>query len=118
MKTLVLGASPNRSRYSNKAVRLLKMYEHEVVPVGIRNGTIEGIEIIKGKPNVKEIHTVTLYIGAKKQPEYYDYILSLKPKRIIFNPGTENIELMQLANERAIETVENCTLVMLNSGLF
>lgn len=118
MKALVLGASPNSYRYSYKAVRLLKRYNHEVVPLGIRKGEIEGEEIILGKAQFEDIHTVTLYVGPAKQADYYDYILSLKPQRIIFNPGTENDELLQLAREKKIETVENCTLVMLNSGLF
>lgn len=118
MKTLVLGSSPNTSRYSNKAVRLLKSYEHEVVPVGIRKGKIDGIEIILGKPEVSNIHTVTLYIGIAKQVDYYEYILSLKPKRIIFNPGTENNEFARIAEDNNIETIEYCTLVMLNTGQF
>jgi len=118
MKTLVLGASPNQTRYSYKAVRLLKMYEHEVVPLGIRNGLIAGEKIVLGKPHYTDIHTVTLYVGIERQKEYYDYILSLKPQRIIFNPGTENDEFEKTAKEKNIETVINCTLVMLNSGLF
>ncbi|MCF6365948.1 MAG: CoA-binding protein [Bacteroidales bacterium] len=118
MKTLVLGASPNPSRYSYKAVRLLKMYNHKVVPVGIKKGEIENQEITLGKPQIADIHTVTLYVGAEKQADYYDYILSLKPERIIFNPGTENEEFIKIAKENDIKTVVNCTLVMLNSGLF
>jgi len=118
MKTLVLGASPNMSRYSNKAVHLLNHYKHEVVPVGIRNGEISGFKILIGKPEVLDIHTVTIYVGQIKQLDYYSYILSLKPKRIIFNPGTENKEFLEIAKENNIETIENCTLIMLNSGMF
>lgn len=118
MKTLVVGASPNSQRYSNKAVRLLKRYNYEVVPLGIRNGEIDSLKIIKGKPEISGIHTITMYIGPKRQVDYYDYLLSLKPQRIIFNPGTENAEFINLAQETGIETVQNCTLVMLNSGLF
>ncbi len=117
-KTIVIGASSKPERFSHKAVKLLSRNGHPVVALGIREGKIEDIEIIKGKPQVSDIHTVTMYIGPARQPEYYDYILSLNPKRIIFNPGTENPELKQIVEEKGIETVENCSLVMLNTGLF
>ncbi|MGK0364420.1 MAG: putative CoA-binding protein [Saprospiraceae bacterium] len=115
-KTLVLGASPNPSRYSNIAVNRLISYGHEVVPVGVREGEIAEIEIIKGRPEVEGIDTVTLYLNPKRQVEYYDYILGLNPKRIIFNPGTENPELSRLAREQGIETEVACTLVQLSIG--
>jgi len=115
-KTLILGATPNPERYSYMATIRLAKHGHEVVPVGIRKGEIEGIAIIEGKPALEDVDTVTLYLGAARQPEYYDYIFSLNPKRIIFNPGAENPELMKLAQERSIETVEGCTLVMLSIG--
>ena len=115
MKTIVIGASPNPDRYSYKATTMLNQYGHEVVPVGIRKGKIEHTDIIKGKPEITDTHTVTMYVGAARQPEYYDYILSLNPKRIIFNPGTENNELASLAKANGIETIEHCTLVMLCS---
>jgi len=115
-KTLILGATPNPERYSYMATIRLVKHGHEVVPVGIRKGEIEGIPIIEGKPALEDVDTVTLYLGAARQPEYYDYIFSLNPKRIIFNPGAENPELMKLAQERSIETVEGCTLVMLSIG--
>jgi len=117
-KTVVIGASPNTYRYSNFAVRLLNKYKHDVIPVGIRKGKIDSLEIILGKPEVENVDTVTLYVGPKNQPNYYDYILSLKPKRIIFNPGTENDELYDLAISNGIEIVEDCTLVMLNSDMY
>jgi len=117
-KTIVIGASPKSERYAYKAVTLLKKYGFPVIAFGIRDGIINGIEIIKDRLQFKDIHTVSLYVGAKRQNDYYEYILSLKPKRIIFNPGTENPELYKLAQENGIETVENCTLVMLNSGIF
>ncbi len=117
-KTLVLGATPNASRYSYLATMRLAQHGHHVVPVGIRKGEIEGIKIVEGKPEEEGVDTVTLYLGADRQAEYYDYILSLKPKRIIFNPGTENPELAQLAKEEGIETVEGCTLVMLSIGAY
>lgn len=118
MKTVVIGASPNPSRYSHKAVNLLNYYNHEVVPVGIREGYIGDLKILIGKPQIESVHTVTLYIGKDKQEQYFDYLLSLKPKRIILNPGTENDVLIDLAEKNGIQTVENCTLVMLNSGSF
>ncbi len=117
-KTVVLGASPNETRYSYKAVNKLKANKIEVVAIGIRNGKIADVEIIKETPQLSNIHTVTLYLGAERQKEYYDYILSLKPKRIIFNPGTENTELQELARKNGIETTQNCTLVMLSLGIF
>lgn len=117
-KTLVLGATPNPARYAYLAVMRLKQYGHEVVPIGIRDGNIAGIEIQKGKPEIEGVDTVTLYLNASRQREYYDYIFSLSPRRIIFNPGAENPELERLAAEKGIETVEGCTLVMLSIGLF
>ena len=117
-KTIVIGASPKPERYSYKAVTLLNRYKQPVIALGIKKGNINGIEIIIDKAHFEDIHTVTMYIGANRQIDYYEYILSLKPKRIIFNPGTENYELYQLAQENNIETVENCTLVMLNTGIF
>jgi predicted CoA-binding protein len=118
MKTIVIGASPNESRYSYKAVRLLKHYGHEVIPVGIREGMIDEQKILTGKPTIEQVHTVTLYVGIEKQNAYYDYIFSLYPKRIIFNPGTENDEFAKRADSKGIETITDCTLVMLNSGRF
>ena len=117
-KTLVLGATTNPARYAFLAVTKLAQYGHEVVPVGIRQGEVAGIPIRNGKPSVEDINTVTLYLGPARQPEYYDYIMSLHPKRIIFNPGTENPELEAMAEAQGIETVEGCTLVMLSIGAF
>jgi len=115
---MVIGASPKPERYAYKAVSLLRRYKHPVIALGIRTGKINDEEIITERLHFNDIHTVTLYIGAVRQPDYYDYILSLKPERIIFNPGTENPEFYQLAQQNNIEVVENCTLVMLNSGIF
>lgn len=117
-KTLVLGATTNPERYAYLAVQRLKQKGHEVVPIGVKEGKVSGIEILHGQPAVPDVDTVTLYIGPQRQPEYYDYILSLQPKRIIFNPGTENAELVQLAEKQGIETVEACTLVMLSIGAY
>ena len=117
-KTVVLGASTNPDRYSYKATSRLKAANHEVVPIGIKKGAIEGIDIIHGEPEIEGVDTITLYLNPKRQEQYYDYILSLKPKRIIFNPGTENPVLMKLAEESdiEIEVVQACTLVMLSLG--
>lgn len=117
-KTLVLGASPNPERYSFRATTMLQRNDIPVVPVGIRSGQIAGQDIIVGKPKVDDVETVTLYVGPARQPEYYDYLLSLNPKRIIFNPGTANPELKHLAEGKGIETEEACTLVLLTTGQY
>jgi hypothetical protein len=117
-KTIVLGASPNPERYAFRAVTRLRQYGHETVPVGIRSGEIAGLPIQSGTPPETDVDTVTLYLGAARQKAYYDYILSLHPKRIIFNPGAENDELAALAREHGIEPVEGCTLVMLSIGTY
>lgn len=117
-RTLVLGATPNPERYAYLAVKRLRSHGHETIPVGIRSGEIDGLAIQQGTPAQEGIDTVTLYIGPQRQPAYYDYILGLHPKRIIFNPGTENPELEQLAEAQGIETVEACTLVMLSIGAY
>ncbi|MBN2638647.1 MAG: CoA-binding protein [Bacteroidales bacterium] len=116
--TLVIGASEKPERFSNKAIRKLSNYGHEVKAIGLKEGSVSGVEFQIGFPELKGIHTVTLYVGPARQPAYYSYVLNLKPKRIIFNPGTENIEFMRLAEEQGIEVVPDCTLVMLDSGIF
>ena len=114
--TLILGATPNPNRYAYLAAERLTARGHDIVPVGIKKGEVQGVEILHGKPDVPPIDTVTLYVGARHQPEYYDWLLRVAPKRIIFNPGTENPELNRLARENGIETVHGCTLVMLAGG--
>lgn len=99
-KTVVIGASENPDRYSNRATLALQKHKHEVVPVGIREGKINGIPIVTGKPIVMDVDTVSLYVGSKNQPEWVDYILSLKPKRVVFNPGTENPEFENLLQKK------------------
>ena len=116
--TVVLGASPNPARYSNLAVKQLQSHGHTVIPIGIREGTIESVPVVIGKPEIKDVDTVTLYMNPKRQIEYYDYILSLHPNRIIFNPGAENPELEKLAEETGIKTLEACTLVLLATGQY
>lgn len=117
-KTLVIGGSVKRERYSNMAIRKLLNYGFSVVSIGLREGEVKGVKIETGKPNYTDIHTVTLYIGKAKQPDYYNYLINLKPKRIIFNPGTENEEFRELADKNGIETIEYCTLIMLGDGTF
>jgi predicted CoA-binding protein len=116
-KTVIVGATPNQSRYAFLAANMLREYDHDIVPIGIKNGEVAGKEIldIRKKPPINDVDTVTLYIGPRHQPEWYEYLLSLKPKRIIFNPGTENDEFEKLADSRGIETMEACTLVLLRS---
>lgn len=117
-KTLVLGASENPSRYSHLAVRKLLSHGHPVVAVGRRNGKIGDVSISKEPVVEKDIDTVTLYLNPANQIPYYEYILALKPKRIIFNPGTENNELVEKAQEQGIQTQEACTLVMLSTSQY
>lgn len=117
-KTVVLGASLNPSRYSNMAINRLQAYKHPVVAVGLREGKVGSVPIVKGQPGEGDVDTVTLYLNAQNQKQYYDYILSLKPNRIIFNPGAENDELEELANKNGIKTLEACTLVMLGTGQY
>lgn len=115
-RTVIIGASPNADRYAYKATVSLKKHGHSVFPVGIKKGEIMGETILTDKPELSDIDTVTLYVGPQNQPDWYNYIIGLKPKRIIFNPGTENNALQSLARENGIETQEACTLVMLSIG--
>lgn len=117
-KTLVLGASDNPSRYSYLAMNRLKAHDHPVVAVGRKESEVAGIAISKSPVVEDGVDTVTLYLNPTHQKEYYDYILDLKPSRIIFNPGTENPELMKMAREKGIEPVVACTLVMLATGQY
>jgi uncharacterized protein len=117
-KTLVLGASDNPSRYSYLAVQRLRSHGHSVVAVGRKPTRVADVTVETDKKNFEEIDTVTLYLNPLHQQEYYDYILSLNPKRIIFNPGTENDELEALAKEKGIKTLEACTLVMLSTNQY
>jgi len=117
-KTLVLGASARPNRTSNIAVERLLVAGHPVIPVARIGGEIDGIPIQTDRPFHDDIHTITLYLRPETQKEFYDYILKLKPERLIFNPGTENSELMQLAKENGIHTETACTLVMLAMGSY
>ncbi|NIK72547.1 hypothetical protein FHS56_000033 [Thermonema lapsum] len=122
-KTLILGATPNPSRYAYIAAGMLSQYGHPFVPVGIKKGEVFGQKILSGQEAAQQlqsgdIHTVTLYLNPQMQEEWYDFLLGLKPKRIIFNPGTENPTLAERAQAQGIETVEACTLVMLRTGQY
>jgi predicted CoA-binding protein len=117
-KTLVIGASENPARYSNLAINMLLEYGHPVVAIGNRNGVVAGVSFDKEKHLFTDIDTVTLYLNPGRQEDYYDYILSLNPKRIIFNPGTENSFFEKLAGEKGIGTLEACTLVLLRTGQY
>jgi predicted CoA-binding protein len=113
MHTLVLGATTNPGRIAFQAIHRLVAKEYPVSAVGIREGEVAGILLQQGTPLLEKVHTVTLYLNPKRQEPYYDYILGLNPKRVIFNPGTENIELMEMAKAKGIEVEIACTLVML-----
>lgn len=119
-KTVIVGATPNKSRYAYLAAQMLTEYGHEIVPLGIKKGDVFGKAIldIRTKPDIQDVDTITLYIGPHRQPEWYNYLLGLKPKRIIFNPGAENDEFEKLAEEQNIEAMEACTLVLLRSRQF
>lgn len=118
MKTLVIGASSKPERYSNMAIRALRENNHEVIGLAKRKGIVSDVPIQTEFPANENIHTVTMYLGSEHQSEYYKSILELKPERVIFNPGTENFELEELLELNGIETIEGCTLVMLNTGQF
>ena len=116
--TLVLGASLKPERYSYTAVTKLIARNIPVVAVGRREGEIAGVRIQKLFPDVSNIHTITLYIGPKNQPVYYEYILKINPKRVIFNPGTENAEFENTLSQEGIQVVHGCTLIMLDNGTY
>jgi uncharacterized protein len=117
-KTLVMGASTNTARYSYLAVKRLKSLDHQVIAFGKTPGLIGEIHIETTWKDWQDVDTVTLYLNAEHQKKYYSEILSLKPKRIIFNPGAENEELEELAKKQQITTLDACTLVMLSTGQY
>ena len=117
-KTLVLGASLKTDRYSNYAIHSLVDSNYEVVGVGLREGMVNRVAILTGKPQIDDIDTVTLYLNATRQKEYYDYILSLQPKRVIFNPGTNNSDFENILKKNNIAFENSCTLVLLSTGQY
>lgn len=116
--TLVLGASLNPGRYSNIAINRLVKYGHIVEAVGLKKGVVAGVDIATEKEDFENIDTVTLYLNPKRQVEYYDYIVSLEPKRVIFNPGTENPEFYDILRKKGIEVEVACTLVLLGTNQY
>lgn len=114
--TVVIGVSENPSRYANMAVRSLMRHNLPVVAVGLKAGEVDGVKIYGGKPHFEDVDTITLYVGPRNQPAWYDYIISLRPRRIILNPGTEDEALEELCIKNGIQVVEACTLVMLSVG--
>jgi len=117
-KTLVIGASENEERYSNMAIKLLAKYNHDVLAIGTRKGQVGNVVIETEQKVFDDVDTVTLYINPTLQKQYYNYILGLNPKRILFNPGTENIEFKNLAEAQGITTEDACTLVLLRLGQY
>ena len=117
-KTLVLGASQNPERYSYLALQRLAAHQHPIAALGAKKGQVGETIIETEKKAFDNVDTVTMYLNPQRQKEYYDYILSLHPKRIIFNPGAENDELAGLAEEKGIQVMEACTLVLLSTGQF
>lgn len=117
-KTIVLGASDNPARYSNMAVKMLSEYHHEVIAIGQKESHIGQIPIVTRRELYTDVNTLSLYLNPQRQLNEYDYILSLRPQRIIMNPGTENNELTVLAKAHGIEVIEACTLVLLRSGQY
>ncbi len=119
-KTVIIGATENRSRYAYLAAEMLQEYNEEFVPVSIKRGNVLGKEILdlRTQPAIEGVDTITLYINPRNQKEWYDYFFKLKPKRVIFNPGTENPELEKSLEEKGIRALEACTLVLLRSGQY
>jgi len=117
-KTLVIGASDNPSRYSYLAIQQLVNHDQPVVALGKKAGQVAGVSILTEKPTDTDFDTITLYLNPVNQKPYYDYILSLQPARLLFNPGAENPELAEMAADKGIQPVEACTLVLLSTGQY
>ena len=117
-KTLVLGASLKPNRYSYYAIQRLVANEHEVVALGLKTGEVLGVKIDIELKAFEGLHTITLYLNPKRQTDYYDYIILLKPERVIFNPGTENPELYNILKENNIPFEAACTLVLLSTNQY
>ncbi|MFN0050157.1 MAG: CoA-binding protein [Cytophagales bacterium] len=117
-KTLILGATSSAEKYAYKAAEKLVSSGYGIVPVGIREGTVFGRKILNSRDLQPEIDTITIYLSPQNQIEWYDYIINTKPRRIIFNPGTENLDLAQLAHEHNIATENACTLVLLGTNQY
>lgn len=118
MKTLVLGASENAFRYSYRAIKSLRNHGYEVVAIAARPGQVDDVVFLTEKEPVEDVHTVTMYLNPQRQATYEDYIISLAPKRVIFNPGSENPDFAEKLKQNNIEPVIACTLVMLNTNQY
>ena len=117
-KTLIVGATEKPGRYANLAAHSLLRHGHDLELIGLKAGQIDGHPIRTGQPELKDIDTVTMYVGSRNQPPLYDYIKSLKPRRVIFNPGAENPEFERELRAEGIEPIDACTLVMLSVGMY
>lgn len=117
-KTLILGASTNPARYSYAVAEKLTRAGHDIVLVGNKKGEVAGVEIQQDTERITNIDTVTMYLGQKNQLPYEDFLIKLKPKRIIFNPGAENPKLMERLKNEGVDAFEACNLVMLGTGQF
>src|SRR5690625_2768833 len=117
-KTLVIGASTNPERYANMAINSLTKHNHPVVAIGRKEGEVAGVELEVEQVPFKDVDTVTLYLNPKNQEAYYHYILSLKAKRVMFNPCTENPDLQAKLDKANNEYEEACTLVLLNTNQY
>ena len=118
MKTLVIGASVNKERFSNKAILRLVEYGHEVYAIGNKKGKISNVLISTDFLKIENVHTVSIYLSKKIQEIYYSYIVSLKPKRVLFNPGAENIEFSNILIKKQIYYENACTLVLLSTNQY
>ncbi len=115
---IVLGASPNNTRVSYRAVKRLYNYDYNVTAIGNKSGTIASVEIVKNKPLIHDVYAVVLYLKPERQKEYYQYIIDIKPEMVFFNPGTYNPELVKILRENNIKIVEDCALAALSMGSF
>ncbi|HQY88941.1 MAG TPA: CoA-binding protein [Tepidisphaeraceae bacterium] len=118
MKTLVVGVSLGADRYANMACRSLVERGHETIGLGLREGETDGVQVVTGEPKLADIDTITLYVNPTRQAAMIEYLLSLEPRRVIFNPGTENAAFAERARQVGIDPIEACTLVMLASNQF
>jgi uncharacterized protein len=119
-RVLIVGATPNPTRYAYVAAKMFQERGFDFIPIGIKKGELFGKPIVdlREKPDLEDIHTITLYIGKVHQGEWMDYLLGLNPQRIIFNPGADNREFANLAKSNGIEVLNACNLVMLSTGQF
>ena len=117
-RTLVLGATEKTDRYANRAIRSLRAHNEPVVAIGRKSGQVLDVPIATTTDDIRQVDTVTLYLNPQNQEPYIDTILALKPRRVIFNPGTENPGFEAKLQQAGIEPIEACTLVMLSTGQY